>query len=83
MEFERYRAPQLRKLTGILQVLAGIGLIAGLHWRPLLTISSGGLVVMMICALAVRIRIKDTIVQSLPAFGLLVMNGFIVIESVR
>lgn len=82
-EFERYRVPQLRRLTGTLQLLAGIGLLAGLFWRPALIVSSGGLTLMMVAALAVRIMIRDGIVQFLPAFGLMVANGFIFARSLR
>lgn len=82
-EFERYGVPQLRRLTGVLQVLAGIGLLVGLRWRPALTIASGGLMVMMIVALAVRVRIKDGIVRSLPAFTLMVVNGLILVRSLQ
>ena len=83
VEFERYGLPQLRRLIGVLQVLAAIGLLVGLRWRPALTISSGGLMLMMIAALAVRVRIRDGIVQSLPAVLLMVVNGIILIESFK
>lgn len=82
-EFERLGVPQLRRFTGVLQVLAGIGLLVGLLWRPALTISSCGLVVMMTAALVVRVRINDGIVQSLPALALLLVNGFIFFESLQ
>lgn len=83
MEFARYGLPQLRLLTGILQLLAGTGLMVGLRWRPAAAISSGGLMLMMLIALAVRIRIRDSLIQSLPAFGLMVVNGIILVQSLR
>jgi uncharacterized membrane protein YphA (DoxX/SURF4 family) len=82
-EFVRYGVPQLRHLTAVLQLLAGIGLLVGLRWRVALMISSCGLMLMMLVALIVRIRIRDGIVQSLPAFALMVMNGFIFLESLK
>jgi len=82
-EFERYGVPQLRQLTGLLEVLAGIGLLVGLRWPPAMTASSGGLFLMMVAALVVRVRIKDGIVQSLPAFGLMALNGFLFVASLR
>jgi uncharacterized membrane protein YphA (DoxX/SURF4 family) len=82
-EFERWGIARLRGLTGILQLLAGIGLMVGLRWRPALTISAGGLMVMMLLALVVRVRTRDSIVQSLPAFVLMAINGFLLFESLR
>jgi len=82
-EFERYGVPRLRRLTGVLQVLAGIGLLVGLRWRPAMTVSSGGLMLMMMAAVAVRIRIKDSVLQSLPACVLMAVNGFLFLQSLR
>jgi len=82
-EFARYGVPQLRLLTAVLQLLGGIGLLAGFYWRPAQVISSGGLALMMLAALAVRVRIGDGVFQSLPAFGLMVVNGYIFFASLR
>jgi uncharacterized membrane protein YphA (DoxX/SURF4 family) len=82
-EFERYGVPRLRRLTAILQILAAIGLIVGLRWRPAMTISSCGLMLLMFVALSVRIRIKDGIAQSLPAIALMATNGYIFVESLK
>jgi uncharacterized membrane protein YphA (DoxX/SURF4 family) len=82
-EFSRYGFPQLRQLTGGLEILAGLGLLVGLRWAPVLTVASGILLIMMIGALLIRIRIKDGIVRSLPALVLVALNGFIFFESLK
>jgi hypothetical protein len=80
-EFERFGLPQLRRPISLLQVLAGIGLLVGMRWQAALTISAGGLTLMMVAALIVRVRIKDGVVPSLPAFVLMAVNGFIFFQS--
>jgi hypothetical protein len=77
-EFERYRLPQIRFLTGTLQVCASLGLTAGHFYRPLLLASAGGLAAMMLVGLLVRWKIRDPLYASIPAFSLIVLNGFIV-----
>ena len=39
--------------------------------------SAVGLAAMMLCGVGVRIKIKDTIVQTIPAFTYMVLNGYI------
>jgi hypothetical protein len=74
LEFERYHLSKYRKLTGLLEILGGIGSIAGLFWLPLLALSSLGLFVLMILGLATRFRIKDSFREMIPALLLLMIN---------
>ena len=76
-EFERYRAAPVRVLTGALQVAASAGLLLGIRYRPLLLLSASGLAVMMLAAVAVRVRIRDPIHAALPALGYFLLNAFI------
>ncbi len=76
-EFKRYELSQFRILTGCLEVLGGLGLVAGLFYNPLSWLSSGGLALLMFFGLVVRIRIKDKFSQMLPALLLLSLNLFI------
>lgn len=82
-EFERYRAARIRVLTGALQLAASIGLVVGLSYAPLLVLSATGLAVMMLAALAVRVRIRDPLYAALPALAYLLLNVFIVWRTVR
>lgn len=77
VEFERYKLPQLRKLTGALQILGALGLIGGFIDYPLKVLSAGCLAAMMAVALVVRARIGDRLLLWLPAFGLMVLNLYI------
>jgi hypothetical protein len=66
-EFARYGLSRQRILVGLLQLCGGVGLIAGLWYVPLAIVSAGGLSLLMIMGVAVRIKIGDRIVQMLPA----------------
>ena len=77
-EFDRYRLPRFRSLTGALQVAGSLGLLAGYYSRPLLLLSAGGLAAMMLLGVLVRLRIRDPLLAAVPAFAFLVLNLFIV-----
>ena len=76
-EFRRYQLGAQCRLVGILQCLAALGLIAG-FWLPWLgQAAAAGLAVMMLVALGVRIRIRDRLVQMLPALGYCALNAYL------
>ena len=77
VEFERYRMPEYRKVTGILQILASLGLLLGFIYTWLAVISSLGLALQMVVGGVVRVRIKDSLIQTLPAIIFCAINIFI------
>ncbi len=80
-EFHRYRLGSQRTLVGGLQMCAAIGLLAGLS-HPWMGRSAGaGLALMMLVAVGVRIRINDTILQTMPALIYLALNAYLSIEA--
>lgn len=82
-EFERYRLPQLRILTGTLQIAGGLGIFAGHFYRPVLLLSAGGLALMMLVAFVTRLRIRDSFFLAVPSLSLLVLNCFIFAAAFR
>jgi hypothetical protein len=83
-EFDRWRVPTLRILTGGLQVAAALGILLGhFFYRPILILSAGGLAAMMFCALLARVRIKDKVTNAIPAFSLMLLNIFIVVSELK
>jgi uncharacterized membrane protein YphA (DoxX/SURF4 family) len=80
-EFRRFRLERLRVLTGVLEVLGGLGLLVGLVWPPAMRLSSGGLALLMMLGVGVRVRVNDSLLQTLPALVLLLVNGFILFAS--
>jgi hypothetical protein len=80
-EFERYGLSRFRRLTGALEVLGAVGLAAG-YVRPALWVVSGaGLALLMLLGLAVRVRVRDPVVEMIPAAFLLLVNAFIAAEA--
>lgn len=82
-EFIRFKMERLGLLTIILQLLGAIGLLVGLVCKPILLVSSGGLGVLMLAGLWVRIKSKDSMLVSLPAALLMILNFYIFIMTLR
>lgn len=76
-EFERFGLGKLRLLTGTLEVLGALGLVAGLFINALAIFSAAGLALLMVLGLITRIRLRDPVLEMLPAGVLMVVNGFI------
>ena len=76
-EFERYRLGSQRTLVGGLQVLAAIGLLGGLGEPWMGRAAAAGLALMMLVAVGVRIKIKDTLPQTIPALAYLALNAYL------
>lgn len=76
-EFDRYRLGSQRLLVGGLQVCASLGLLAGLNEAWMGRAASAGLALMMLVAVGVRFRIKDTLLQTVPALGYLALNAYL------
>lgn len=76
-EFTRYRLGPQRALVGALQVGAAIGLVVGLSQPWIGRAASGGLAIMMLAAVGVRIRIKDNLRQTTPALLYLALNTYL------
>ena len=82
-EFERYGLSKFRTMTGVLEILGGVGILAGLLYRPLLLFSAGGLTILMLLGVITRIRVSDPIIETVPAFILLFLNGYILLENLN
>ncbi len=76
-EFERFGLRRYRRLTGMLEVLGGVGLLVGLLVPEVLLIASGGLALLMVLGVITRIRVRDSLLESLPAWIVLAVNLFI------
>ena len=79
-DFQRYGVGNLRILTGVLEMLAGVGLLVGLKWRPALSISAGGLFLLMLIAFGFRVRFRDSVAASLPSVMLSMLNFFLMVR---
>ena len=59
-EFKRFGLAKVGTLTAILEILGALGLLIGLKFNPFLLVSAGGLAVLMLLGVAVRIKVRDT-----------------------
>ncbi|MFT4661244.1 MAG: hypothetical protein ACI8XB_001517 [Patiriisocius sp.] len=72
---------QKRVLTGYLQILGALGLILGYLFLPdLVFIASAGLTILMFAGFAVRLKMKDGLLQTLPSLIFALINLYICIE---
>ena len=76
-EFERYGLPHFRVFVGICEILGAVGLLVGYYSPLILSAASFCLAVLMVLGTYTRIRIKDSITQTLPAAVLMIINIFI------
>jgi len=80
-EFERYGLSRFRRLTGGLEVLGGVGLLVGLLVPEVMMVASGGLALLMLLGVIARVRVRDPLLEILPASVLLVANAFILVAT--
>ena len=76
-EFDRYHFGSQRALIGGLQFCAALGLLAGLSQPWMGRAAAAGLALMMLVAVGVRIKIKDTFLQTTPALFYLALNTYL------
>lgn len=82
-EFERFGLSKFRRLTGALEVLGALGLLAGYWIAPLVPAASGGLVLLMALGVITRVRVRDSVIETLPALALLLVNLLIFWHSMQ
>ena len=82
-EFTRFGLAKFGIIITASQFLGAIGLIIGLKFNPILTLSSLGLALLMLSGLLVRIKLKDSIWVSLPALFYMGLNTYIFFASIH
>ncbi len=80
-DFERFNLKKYTYLVGVLEILGGLGLLCGLAFEVLITISSFGLAFLMLLGVFTRIKVKDSFNLILPAILFLILNSYICYES--
>ncbi len=78
-EFKRFGLTDgQRKLTGILQLAGGLGLLVGYFQSIYILIAAAfGLCLLMILGFGVRLKVKDGILESLPSLIFAIINAYI------
>ncbi len=77
LEFERYGLSNMRILTGCLEIVGALGVLCGIRYPIIGILASLGLSLMMLCAVYVRIKIRDSLLETLPAIILFWVNVLI------
>jgi hypothetical protein len=82
-EFKRFGLEKIGLTTVLLEIIGALGLLVGLKFNPILTISSFGLALLMLSGLIVRIKLKDSIWISFPALFYMGLNTYIFLASIN
>ena len=76
-EFKRFGMDSQRKLTGVLQLAGGVGLLAGFLNDYLGLLASGGLCLLMLAGFGIRLNMRDGILKTLPSFFFMLLTGYL------
>jgi hypothetical protein len=82
-EFKRFGLEKFGTMIAILELAGAIGLLVGLMFNVVLLISSGGLSLLMLLGIAVRLRVKDRFLVLLPALTFMLLNLLIFFISLH
>lgn len=83
-EFQRFGLPDSRRiLTGVLQLMGALGLFTGLLFPVLGIAAAVGLSLMMLIAFGVRIKMKDTVLESAPSLIFMIINAYLAVQYVN
>ncbi|SCY03837.1 DoxX-like family protein [Nonlabens sp. Hel1_33_55] len=78
LEFTRFGLSTIqRQITGVLQIAGSIGLLLFTYSLLIAAISAAGLSILMLLGFITRMRIKDSVYESSPAFIFMILNGII------
>jgi DoxX-like protein len=72
-----------RILVGIFELLGGIGLLIGFLIPVVLSISAGGLAVLMFLGFIVRLKMKDGFWISFPSVFFMILNFYVFIYTIN
>jgi uncharacterized membrane protein YphA (DoxX/SURF4 family) len=82
-EFKRFGLEKAGTLTAILEILGALGLLLGFKLHLILLISAGGLSILMLLGVAIRIKFKDSVWVLLPALFFMILNTCIFFISLN
>jgi hypothetical protein len=81
-EFKRFGLEKFTKLTGLLELLGGIGMLVGLKYSFILLISSSGLALLMLLGFGVRLKIKDGFWLTMPSLFFMLLNFYVFLITI-
>lgn len=81
-EFRRFGLKKLGLLIALLELTGAVGLIVGFWLNSILLISSGGLAILMFLGSVVRLKIRDSLLVTSPAFFYMLLNTYIFYKTI-
>ncbi|SFE33272.1 DoxX family protein [Flavobacterium xueshanense] len=82
-EFKRFGLEKFGILTAVLELTGAFGLFIGIQNYTILVFASGGLALLMLLGVGVRIKMKDSLLVSLPAFFYFLLNSYILYKTLE
>lgn len=82
-EFTRFGLARYRVTVGVTQLAGAMGLLMGFHAPVVAVLSSGGLAFQMLLGVGVRLWIRDSLVQALPAAFYFGINTWLFVSLLR
>lgn len=82
-EFKRFGLEKAGAFTALLELLGATGLLIGLKFPLILLVSAGGLALLMLLGVVVRIKVRDTFWITLPALFFMILNATIFFMSLH
>lgn len=76
-EFVRFGFSAQRGQIGLLQICGALGLIGGFWSPPLGIASASGLSLMMLVGVLVRVKIRDSLLKTIPAVFYSLVNAWL------
>ena len=80
-EYKRWGFEKSRSVIGFFQLTGGLGLLLGFKYQSILLSSSIGIALMMFFAIIARLKIKDSLIEILPALTYLLLASIIINSS--
>ena len=81
-EFRRFGLKKSGLLIALLELTGAVGLIVGFRLNSILLISSGGLAILMFLGVVVRLKIRDSLWVTSPAFFYMLLNSYIFYKTI-
>jgi len=82
-EFERFGLARHRLTVGCTQMAGAAGLLLGFHYPLIGIVSAGGLALQMLLGIGVRLIVRDSLLQALPATFYFLLNAYLFLELQR
>ena len=82
-DFDRFNLQRFRRLTGFLEVMGALGLLASYFVPALVFPAAAGLSLLMLLGFITRLRVRDPLIDAIPAGVLMLLNLFLLVSALQ